>query len=155
VLEQALDHLYLYRAAKGLYLRAAARRVRRAGQAATTAVRGGDPTGRGARVPIAQYRENLVAIAGECRARGIRLGLLPLPLRRRPGDAPLESPYPAALAATARELGVPLLDIGPLAYGQAAADNDPDFIDSIHFSVSGASLMARTLAPQLAQLGLP
>ena len=154
-LEQALDHVYLYRLFKGLYLRAQARSVRRGGAPATAAARAGDDTGRGARVPVAEYRENLAAIVAECRARGIRPALLPLPMRRPHPDPAFDSPYPAALADAARSLGVPLLDLGPLAYAEQGSDTDADFIDAIHWSAAGAALAARLIEPQLAQIGLP
>ena len=151
-LEQALDHVYVYRALKGLYLGAEARRVRHGGAPATAAARNLDPTGKGARVTVAQYRENLAAIAAECRARGIRPVFIPLPLRHLKGDAPFESPYPAALAEAARASAAPLVDIGPLGVG-AGEENEDDFIDLIHLSAAGHERLARALARQLAALG--
>ncbi len=151
--ESALGHVYLYRAAKGLYLRFQARQVRKGGKAVTAAVRSSDPSGRGARVPIAEYRENLEAIVAECRARGIRPVFVALPMRRRAGDAPFESPYPGALAAAGQALGVPVVGIGVLGLG-ATGSNEDLFIDSIHFSRDGSERMAREIARQLEALGL-
>lgn len=152
--EGALDHVYVYRFAKGLYLRTEARRVRRGGKAVTAAERGGDPTGKGARVPVAQYRENLAAIVEECRARGIRPVFIPLPMRKRKGDPSFESPYPAALVEAGRRLGVLVLDIGELASGAPVERNEDGFIDQIHLSPSGHERLARELARQLLAKGI-
>jgi lysophospholipase L1-like esterase len=153
-LEGTLRHVYLYRAIKSLYFRMEARQVRRGGQAATDVTRGGDPSGRGARVPLVEYRENLASIVAVCRAHGIRPLFVELPLRKRPGDPPADSPYPAALREAARQLGVPLLELPELGSGATVADNQADFIDPLHFSPSGSEKAARELARQLAGLGV-
>jgi lysophospholipase L1-like esterase len=144
-LERGLDHLYTYRLIKGFYLRAEARAVRRGGKPATAAVRNPDPTGHGARVPVADYRENLAAIVAECQRRGIRPIFVPLPMRHSAGDRPFESPYPAALAESAAQLGVPLVDIGDLA-SSANVSNQDAFIDLIHLSPAGNATIAKRLA---------
>lgn len=139
--EGLLDRLYLYRAMKRLYL------------AALVAQPEGQPR-TAQRVALGDYRENLQAIVGTCREHGIRPAFVALPRRRQPGAAPIESPYPAAFAAAARELGVPLLEAGPLGYDTAPEDNQGYFIDTLHFSAAGHALLARLLAAQLVERGL-
>lgn len=139
--EGLLDRLYLYRAMKRVYLKALV--TRRAGDLPQTQ-----------RVPLPQYRENLEALVALCRAQGIRPAFVALPRRRRLGEAPLESPYPAAFAAAAHDLGVPLLESGELGYDTAPPDNQSLFIDTLHFSPAGHALLARLLAEQLVARGL-
>jgi len=139
--EGLLDRLYLYRAMKRVYLRTLV--VRSAGNLPQTQ-----------RVPMPSYRENLKLLVAVCREYGIRPAFVALPRRRRAGEAPLESPYPAAFAAAARELGVPLLETGQLGYDTAPIDNRLLFIDSLHFSPAGHAVLARLLAEQLVARGL-
>lgn len=136
--EGTLDRLYLYRALKRLYLGALV--VRPEGRA---------PEAR--RVALPDYRANLAAIVATCRQHGIRPVFVALPRRRQPQGTPVESPYPAAFAQAARELGVPLLALGPLGYDTAPEDNSRYFIDTLHFSAEGHALAARLLAQQMVE----
>jgi len=139
--EGLLDRVYIYRALKRLYL------------GALVAHPEGQPR-EAYRVSLPQYRENLEAIVALCRQHGIQPAFVSLPRRRQPGQAPVESPYPGALAAAARELGVPLLEAGPLGYDTAPEDNQRLFIDTLHFSPEGHAQLARLLAAQLVERGL-
>lgn len=139
--EGLLDRVYIYRALKRLYLGTLVKRPEGQSREAF-------------RVSLPQYRENLEAIVAVCREHGIRPAFVALPRRRQPGEAPAESPYPAAFAAAARELDVPLLGAGPLGYETAPEDNQRDFIDALHFSPEGHALLARLLAAQLVERGL-
>lgn len=138
--EGVADRFYVYRALKGVYLRSLVRDVQQ--QRRTTP-----------RVPVPQYRENLAAIAGACRARGIRPVFVGLPHRRLAGDPPVDRLYPGALEAAARELDVPLIDPGELGTGGAAA-NGASFIDSLHLSPAGHERMSEAVLRQLRALGI-
>jgi lysophospholipase L1-like esterase len=138
--DSALDRLYLFRAMKSLYLGSV-----RSGPA-------GPPTH--LRVPLDQYRSNLAGMVEECRSRGIRPVFVALPHRRKAGEPVADSPYPKALAQTARELDVPLLGASPLLGEASPAGNEAYFIDSLHFSPAGHERMASELARQLAGLGV-
>ena len=74
--EGLADRLYLYRALKGVYVRALVRDVQE--QRRTTR-----------RVPLPQYHENLAAIVSACRSRQAPSRFVGLPHRHRAGDAPL------------------------------------------------------------------
>ena len=138
--EGMADHSYLYRAIKGLYVRALVRGVQE--QKRTTP-----------RVPVALYRENLAAIVGACRARSIRPVLVGLPHRRLAGDPPVDRLYPDALEEAARALQVPLLDPGELGTA-GTAPNGESFIDSLHLSPAGHQRMSETILRQLRALGI-
>jgi lysophospholipase L1-like esterase len=138
--ESRLDRLYLYRAMKRVYL---LRQARPAGP--RTAAR---------RVPEGAYRENLTRLLELLRAHGVRPAFIELPRRRQRGQTPVESPYPAAFAAFAREHGVPWLRAGSLGYGAPIDDNASDFIDTLHFSPSGHARLAELLSRQLVECGL-
>jgi lysophospholipase L1-like esterase len=143
-IEGPFDHVYLYKAAKSLYVGAFARKV-------TAPIR---TEVRGPRVTLTQYRENLEEIVRLCRARGARPVFLGLPRRKR-GDEVLQDPiYARAFAETARALDVPLLDSGDLGVDPAVSSNEQYFIDGLHFSPSGSELMARQIARQLVALGI-
>jgi lysophospholipase L1-like esterase len=138
--EGALDHLYIFRAARSLYTR--------------TALPEGAPRTLVPRVDPAAYAANLEALVARCRSRGVQPVFVALPRRVREGDPPVESPYPGLLARTAAARGVPLLAVPPLSLGTASGPNDALFIDSLHFSAAGNDAMAAGLAAQLAALGL-
>ena len=137
--EGALDRLYLYKALRNVYLRFA-----------LAALPSAPRTQRG---PVPLYRENLRAIVAECRAHSIRPAFIALPRRRLPGETPPRPAHADALAETARELGVPLLDVGELGLDTPLASNASDFIDALHFSPQGSETMAELLARQLIALG--
>lgn len=141
--EGLLDHLYLFRALKGMYLRAGIQRT--AGEQRTTP-----------RVDLGNYRQNLTSWVGEARARGVHPAFVALPRRRAAGDPPFESAYARALGELARELDVPLLNVPELqAESEASAQgNTTDFIDTLHFSPLGAARMANGLAEGLRRAGL-
>jgi lysophospholipase L1-like esterase len=138
--EGLADHVYVYRALKDLYVRSLVRDAQEQRKATP-------------RVPLAVYRENLVAIVAACRARNARPVFLGLPHRRLPGDPPVDTAYPGALEAVARELDVPLLDPGDLG-ARATADNGASFIDSLHLSPAGHERMSEAIVRQLRALGL-
>jgi len=138
--EGLFERIHLYRALRNLYARAAYRRL----AAAPWTI---------ARVPPAEYRENLGALVRLCRENGIRPSFLALPHRKRPGDAPPDPTYSDLLRAIAAELQVPVLQIGDLAYSTPLATNESLFIDALHFSAAGHSQLAGTLVPQLEALG--
>lgn len=142
--EGPLDHVYIYKAVKSLYVRAFARRV--------TAPGGTESTG--PRVTLAQYRENLEEIARACRARGVRPVFLGLPRRKRSGETLPDPVYAHVFAETARALDVPLLDSGELGVDMTVPSNEDYFIDGLHFSPPGSELMARQIARQLVALGI-
>jgi lysophospholipase L1-like esterase len=140
--EKWLDHIFLYRGLKALYLR-------------FTVVQGlerGRGTPKQHRVSVPQYEENLEAFAHECRARGVKPVFVSLPHRRKAGEAPPDSAYPSALERTARRLGVPLLGVGELAADAAPSGNDSLFLDPLHLTPEGNRLLALTLARQLKDL---
>ncbi len=132
--ESAFDRSYIFRAMKRVYARAQARP-----SGSRTATR---------RVPLEAYRENLTRLVARLRAQGVQPVFIDLPRRRRPAEAPLESPYPAAFAAAARELGVPCLSAGELGYDAPLDDNQRYFIDTLHFSAAGHERLAEHLARQ-------
>ncbi|HWX25715.1 MAG TPA: GDSL-type esterase/lipase family protein [Vicinamibacteria bacterium] len=142
-LEGSLDHLYLYRALKGAYLRA-------------TVLKGIQWTrnAKGHRASLDQYRENLEAIVAECRRSGIRPVFVALPHRLKAGEPPFGSEYGEMLVATARAQGVPLLDCGPLGLQSASPSNAEYFLDSLHLTPRGNALMAHEIARQLRDLGI-
>lgn len=138
--EGVLDRLYLYRAMKRLYVRGLAQPA-----GPRTATR---------RVPLDAYRDNLVSLVRLFREHGVQPVFLELPRRRQPGKTPIDSPYPAAFTALARELGVPRLSAGLLGYDAAVEDNERHFIDTLHFSAQGHAYLAHELARQLDAQGL-
>src|SRR5579862_3103939 len=101
-LEGGLDHLYLYKALKGAYLRATVMKGLQWTRNAT-----------GHRASLPQYRENLLAIVAECKKAGIRPVFIALPHRKMAGEKPFSSEYARVLASVASEENVPLLDCGP------------------------------------------
>jgi lysophospholipase L1-like esterase len=142
-MEGSLDHLYLYRAIKGAYLRA-------------TVMNGLQWTrnAKGHRASLGQYHENLEAIVAECRRWGIRPAFIALPHRRKKGEPPFSSDYAAVLVDTARAQGVPLLESGLLGLQAPVESNDQYFLDSLHMTPEGNALMARLLAQQLVERGI-
>ncbi len=140
--EGPLDHLYLYRALKGAYVRAALLK----------GIKGAPNSGHRATLP--QYRENLEAIVAECKANGVRPVFVALPRRKRPGEVLPEPAYARALVETGKALGVPILDSGDLGLDTTLADNDRYFIDLLHLSPAGGRLMGEQLARQLVALGI-
>jgi len=144
-LDGTLYRVYLFRAMKAAYLRVAA-------------VRGIDPAQgaqrQGFRVLLPQYRQNLEAIVGECRQRGIQPVFVALPRRRVTGEPLVETPYAAALVEAGRALGVPVLDSGDVGFDTTLPSNQAYFIDTVHLSPEGNRLLARLLARQLVEKGL-
>lgn len=139
--EGILDDVYIYRALKGVYLRAGLRGPRDARPVP--------------RVSLAQYRENLASIVDEARRVGVRPVFVALPRRKDPAESGSRgTPYAAALADTARALRVPLLSVGELGIDTPRDSTVEDFIDSLHFSPAGAARMADVLAPQLTAPGV-
>jgi lysophospholipase L1-like esterase len=138
--EGLLNEVHIYRALRNLYARAAYRQL----AAAPWSI---------ARVPPNEYRENLAAVVRLCREQGIRPAFLALPHRKRPGDTPPDPTYPELLRAIAREVTVPVIEIGDLDYDTPMPANDELFIDSLHFSAAGHSRLVTVLAPQLEALG--
>jgi lysophospholipase L1-like esterase len=140
--EGTLERLYLYRALKNAYLRAGIRASARAPRSVP-------------RVSTAQYRENLEAIVAEVRRAGARPVFMALPRRKTPGEpGSRDTPYAAVLARTARELDVPLFGVADLGIETTRQDTTEYFIDSLHLSPEGASLMAGILAPQFLASGV-
>jgi|SRR6185503_5473788 len=138
--DRFFEHLYLYRGMKALYVSAATRDV--------------PVTDYKPRVSLEQYQGNLERIVEECRLHRIRPVFVALPRRRRAGEPRTTSPYADALIGTGRRLGVPVLGVGDLGLDTPLDSNEPDFIDTLHFSVSGHRRMAAELARQLVANGL-
>jgi lysophospholipase L1-like esterase len=138
--EGRLDHVYLYRALKALYLRAPLAGRTRAAEAQ--------------RVPLGDYRENLGAFVRECRTHGIQPVFLALPHRRRKGEALVDGRYNEAMAELGRSLGVAVVDVGDLGLATTMETNEAYFIDPLHLSPSGSESMARMIARQLLALGI-
>lgn len=138
--ESALSRLYLFRATQGVLARAAVRSQREAAWQTP-------------RVPLEEYRQNLRAMARDCRAHGVRPAFLALPHRKRAGEPPASVPYAAALREVARELDIPVLEIGVLAADAPVADTSELFVDTLHLSPAGHDYLARELERQLAALG--
>lgn len=141
--DDVLRHLAIYRLMKGLWLRRGL--VGSEGRAAQTTVR----------VPLDAYAANLESFVGEARAAGAQPIFISLPSRLIKGAEPSSTAYSETLAAVARRLSVPLLDVGILSGTSkdiAATGNESLFIDSLHLSPEGGRLMAKTLAGQLEPL---
>lgn len=138
--EGLLDHSYIYRAMTRMYLAAQAHAA------------SGDA--RENRVPLDEYRENLREIVAWSRAHAIAPVFVTLPMRHLPGESPGTAEYPRAFDAIAKDLAVPLIEIGPLAYDAPVADTRPYFLDSLHLTVEGNRVMAEAIARQLEQAGL-
>jgi lysophospholipase L1-like esterase len=136
--DETLEHLYLYRAMKGLYLKSA-----RWEEASSQ-----DKP----RVALDQYRENLAEIVRVCRASRVEPVFIALPRRRLAGEARPDAPYARALGEVSRELRVPLLDAGPLGLETPLDDNARFFIDTLHFSDEGNAVMAAEIARQIVAL---
>jgi lysophospholipase L1-like esterase len=143
LMEGTLDHLYLYRAIKGAYLRA-------------TVMKGLEWTrhATGHRATLDQYQENLRAMIAECARKGVRPVFIDLPHRKMPGEQPFSSDYEKALKEVAGAEGIPLLDCGVLGLETQEASNARFFIDSLHLTPEGNALFARHLADQLEALGI-
>lgn len=137
---ETLEHSFLYRGMKNLYLRSALWK---------TATARDKP-----RVSIAQYRENMREIVRVCRDAGVKPVFVSLPRRRQAGEARFPSPYADEMSAVASNLGVPLLTSGELGLDATAERNDRFFIDTLHLSVEGHALLAREIARQLEERGL-
>jgi lysophospholipase L1-like esterase len=143
-LEGVARHVYLYRAMQNLYARWIVRRAEREWAAPPEAQRD----------PPDQYRQNLQAIVGECRARGVQPVFLELPRRRRPGEAPPVSPHAQAFREEARRMDVPFIDIGDLGLDSAPGPNAQYFLDSLHLTPEGHRYLADLLAGELRARGL-
>jgi lysophospholipase L1-like esterase len=139
LLDGLARHVYLYRGIKSLYLKGMMRRAEREWD--------GAPLGN--RVPPDQYRENLAAIVGECRSRGIRPVFLELPRRRRAGETVTVPPHVSVLKELAAREHVPLLDVGDLGLEAPVASNEAYFIDNLHLSAEGHRYLADRLARAL------
>jgi lysophospholipase L1-like esterase len=139
-IDETLEHSYLYRGIKNLYLRSAQ----------WEEVRATDKP----RVSLDQYRENLRDIVRECRAAGIRPAFISLPRRRQAGEPVTVSPYSVEMARVAKELQVPLIGVGPLGADAPESGNVRCFVDSLHLSVEGHRVMAQEVARQLEEAGL-
>jgi lysophospholipase L1-like esterase len=139
-LDGVARHVHLYRAAKGLYLRAMMRRADREWDAPPAHQR----------VPVDQYRENLRGIVATCRRHGVEPVFLALPRRRRAGEAaPSPPPHVAALDQLAAELKVPLVAMGELGLDTPLPSNERYFIDNLHLSAEGNRYLAKLLAPAI------
>jgi lysophospholipase L1-like esterase len=125
------------------------------------------------RVPMARYRENLIAMHEASQERGASMALMTLAqewdaglwtVEHRAPPTPDEHlawmPYRQAMADLAASRGLPLFSM-PDAMAQAASEGDPQrlFVDPVHPSAEGATVMAEALAEALAArpelLGLP
>jgi lysophospholipase L1-like esterase len=137
--EQWLDHVFIYRALKNLYLRSAALQ-------GLSRARGSPKMHR---VSVPRYEENLGAFVSECRARGVKPVLISLPHQQKRGEPSPDTVYPDALEETARKLNVPLLSVGELAAGGPATENERFFLDPLHLTPEGNRLLAQILARQL------
>lgn len=137
-----LDHLFIYRALKNIYLR-------------TTDLQGlsrAKGTPKQHRVSVEAYEANLEDFVKECETRAARPVFICLPHRLRAGEPLPDKPYPSALAETAERLHVPLLGVGPLAAEEGV--NDRLFLDPLHLTAEGNRLLATLLAAQLKERGL-
>jgi lysophospholipase L1-like esterase len=137
-----LDHLYIYRALKNIYLR-------------TKMLQGlsrtkGTPKRR--RVSVEEYEANLEAFVKECQGQAVRPVFIGLPHRVKAGEALTDRTYPDALAETAARLRIPLLGVGPLAAN--VGENDRFFLDSLHLTPEGNRILATLLAAQLKAGGI-
>ncbi len=125
------------------------------------------------RVPMGQYEDNLGAFLEGSRAHGANMMLVPLSqewdaglwsVDHRPppedGEHLAWMPYRDTMAAFAAEHGVPMVSM-PEAMAAAAQQGDPQrlFVDPVHPSADGATVMAHALADaitaQPALLDLP
>lgn len=132
-----LDHLYLYRGMKSLYVRQWSSRPQ--------------PDAKTPRVSVERYRENLGRMVVLCREAGARIAFIDLPRRRRPGEGRVSSAYAGTLVAAAREMEVPLLTIDDLSLNTSLDDNARYFIDSLHLSPEGNAYLAKRLLGQLVE----
>ncbi len=116
------------------------------------------------RVPMRQYRSNLRAMLEDSRTHGASLALVPLAqewdaglwtVEHRQPPGPDEHlawmPYRQAMAEFAEDHGVPLFSM-PDAMAVAAKRGDAQrlFVDPVHPSAEGATVMAEALAAALA-----
>lgn len=107
---------------------------------------GGAPT---VRVSLAEYRENLKAIAAFSAAHGAASAFLVLPCVRDPdghGVGDFRDDYRAAMRETAAALGAPIADT-PAAF--AGRPSSAMFSDEVHPTAAGHSLIADVLATTL------
>ncbi len=115
------------------------------------------------RVPLGRYESNLAAMLEASRAHGASMALAPLAqewdaglwtVDHRPLPAEGEHlawmPYRQAMADFARTHQLPLFSM-PEAMALAAQQGDPQrlFVDPVHPSAAGATVMARALADAL------
>jgi lysophospholipase L1-like esterase len=135
-----LDDVFIYQLLKSLYVRAAT--------APST------ESGRVERVSPDQYVENLKALVAVCQAQGIRPVFVALPHRKLAGEALVTYAYTGLLRGTAQSLGVPLVEARELTPESTSPDTSALFIDSLHFSVAGNTLMAEEMARQLLAAGV-
>lgn len=101
-----------------------------------------------ARVPISDFRETLLALDADVRAAGARLVLISPPVckQRTRGWPQLKTlaHYRRTLELVARERDIPLVVV--LEMTESAETERPDlFLDSVHPSVKGHGLLARTI----------
>lgn len=115
------------------------------------------PTEVGRRVPLPRYAENLAAITDEARERGVGVLFLALTnIERLSGDDPGASwtPYFAAQREVAQWYGSTVID-AHLAFMTSGERVDQLFVDKMHPSGTGFSILARTTARWLASEGWP
>ena len=109
---------------------------------------GGAPT---LRVPLAEYRANLAALAAEVTAQGAVPAFLVLPCVRDPaghGVGDFRDDYRAAMRETAAALHAPLADTPPAFEG---SDPAAMFRDDVHPSAEGHARIAEVLTAALSE----
>lgn len=112
------------------------------------------------RVPLSDYLDNLSTIKAEAAARGATMVVAPLAqewdvgIWNAPMTPPTEGqvlpwyPYREAQAEWAAEAGVPRIYL-PEVFAKAPVDKTDLFIDNMHPSVTGASIMAHEVVQLL------
>ncbi len=139
-MEGLSDRWYLYRLAKGVYLRSFEHEW--------------DEKPLGPRATPSEYRENLEAIVRACRSGGVTPVLIDLPRQKRETEKRFQSVYSDTLKEVGIALGIPVIDPGDLGLATSLSKNEHYFIDTLHFSVDGHSYLAEKLARDLEALGI-
>jgi lysophospholipase L1-like esterase len=139
-MEGLSDYWYLYRLAKGVYLRSFEHEW--------------EERPLGPRAAPADYRENLETIVGMCRSDGVVPVFIDLPRRKKEKEERFRSVYSDTLKEVGGELGIPVIDPGELGLETSLPSNERYFIDTLHFSPDGHTYLAHKLARDLEALGI-
>ncbi len=106
------------------------------------------------RVPVDDYRDNLLGILAEARDHGVGVVFLELATRRVTDGKPDGDAWRQVMRELARSEGLPIVD-GAAALRVAGLDASTGFLEDVHVNAAGSHAYAAALAAALVDAGWP